>query len=540
MTVDASGAEADLLAQLGVELAEAGRVNDMLVRLADAAREVTHARYAAIGVVGPDGQISDFFTSGLDEDARRRIGDPPRGLGLLGAIRSSAGPIRIADIGADPRATGFPEGHPSMTSFLGTPIRVRERHFGNIYVTDSDEGEFTPRDERLIQALAAFAAVAIRGGELRDERQRWIDGLEGVCGIAATLSRPGQDLGELLPEAARRSRALLNCDTVGVALGAETGLRVPYAFGPRALRLEAIGAFASAGELQGRLTPHSCHVAPFGEGDAAGAIVVVADGEVGHWREEVADILAQHVGGAVVAAQTVSDVKRDLREESDARTAALAAELERRSQQRAVMAQEGERARIARELHDETGQLLTGISLRLKGLGQRLGDSALEGEIDDLRGHVRGVQDAIRRFLRELRPVDLDEGLASAVSDLVTEASSESSCHFKASCDPLPPLPEEVEVALYRIAQEGITNVLRHSDADHATVTLSSTGTSLRLSIEDDGRGFLEGADTAGHGLTGIRERVELIGGGVRISSTPGAGTAVVVDLGLAQDPPAP
>lgn len=533
-SVAAASSQVDLLARLGISLVESGPVPDILARLAAAARELTGARYAAIGVVGPDGILDDFITSGIDAETREKIGSLPRGRGLLGVIHAEDRPVRIADIGADPRSVGFPDGHPPMTSFLGTPIRLGRRHFGNLYVTDATDGCFSASDEQLIEALAAFAAVAIRGGELRQERQRWVEGLEGVCDITAALNRPDRELESVLPEATRRARALLDCDTVGIALGTSESLSVTYAFGVSALRLESAGSFVLASELRSSVSPRECYLARFGARHVAGAIVVVTTGDPGPWRRDVAEILAEHVGGAVTAARAVAEVREGLLEESDARAAELSERLEREAQERALVAQEAERSRIARELHDETGQLLTGISLRLKGLSPRLDDPALEGEVDDLRGHVREVQAAIRRFLRQLRPVDLDKGLSAALVEMTAVATRDSGCMFTSECDSLPPLTEEIEVAIYRIAQESITNILRHSEATEAKVLLTAEGRHIRLSVEDDGRGFSAEQPQAGFGLSGIRERVDLIGGTVRIDSSPGTGTALIVDLSLA------
>lgn len=524
--------QGELLARLGIAMVESGSLAQMLPRLAEAARDLTGARYAAIGVVGADGRLTDFITSGVDRETTERIGALPRGRGLLGAIRAEKGTIRIDDIASDPRSAGFPPGHPVMTSFLGTPIRLADRHFGNIYVTDSPSGAFGGRDEQLIRALAAYAAVAIRGGELGQERQRWVDGLEGVCAIAASLSAPDRDLDQLLPEAARRARNLLGCDTVGIAIGSEGAVCVPYAFGRSALRLETAEDPASSAAFASCVAPLECLVSPFEDPDGGG-IVVVTEGTAGRWQVEIAAILARHVGGAVAASRAAEKARLGLIAESEAHRRELSARLERQSQERALMAQEGERARVARELHDETGQLLTAISLRLKGLGQRLDDDALAAEVDDLRGHVREVQTSIRRFLQDLRPVNLEQGLGPAITELADQASRESSCTFESIVDPLPPIDGEIEVAVYRIAQEAVTNVVRHSGARRATVALVSADRRLRLSVEDDGRGFDTDAPRDGFGLSGIRERVELVGGTLRLDSSPDAGTAVIVDVAL-------
>jgi GAF domain-containing protein len=149
----------------------------VLRRIAEGARDLVQARYAALGVLGPDGGLEQFIHVGVDEETVARIGHLPEGKGLLGALIDEPHPIRLANLADDPRSVGFPEGHPPMNSFLGVPIRIRDEVYGNLYLTEREGGPFTAEDEELVAALAATAASAIDNARLYAEagrRQRWL------------------------------------------------------------------------------------------------------------------------------------------------------------------------------------------------------------------------------------------------------------------------------------------------------------------------------------------------------------------------------
>jgi signal transduction histidine kinase len=143
---------------------------ETLRRIVGAARELADARFAALGVIGPDGALADFISDGMESDTIRAIGHLPEGHGLLGVLIHEPRPLRLPEIGADARSHGFPAGHPPMHSFLGVPILVRDRVFGNLYLTEKVGGPaFTDADEALVIALAGQAGVAIENARLREE-----------------------------------------------------------------------------------------------------------------------------------------------------------------------------------------------------------------------------------------------------------------------------------------------------------------------------------------------------------------------------------
>lgn len=137
-------------------------LHTMLEHIARAACEMVDARYAALGVIGRDGALSDFVHCGVDEATARRIGHLPEGRGLLGTLISDPRPLRLEDLHAHPDSVGFPAHHPPMDTFLGVPIHVRDRIYGNLYLTErADNRPFDEDDERMIEALAAVAGAAI-------------------------------------------------------------------------------------------------------------------------------------------------------------------------------------------------------------------------------------------------------------------------------------------------------------------------------------------------------------------------------------------
>ena len=166
----------------GVAIFSEHSLEGVLQQIVDSAREVVGARYAALGVLGSDRKtLSQFVTSGLSAAERDRIGDLPRGRGLLGLVIREPRPIRSADINRHPQRFGFPAHHPPMKSFLGVPIRSRGEVFGNLYLTEKvGPQEFDREDEAIAVLLAAHAAVAVENARLHDESQRLVRQVEAM------------------------------------------------------------------------------------------------------------------------------------------------------------------------------------------------------------------------------------------------------------------------------------------------------------------------------------------------------------------------
>jgi two-component system sensor histidine kinase UhpB len=208
-------------------------------------------------------------------------------------------------------------------------------------------------------------------------------------------------------------------------------------------------------------------------------------------------------------------------------------ETERReSSARALAAQEAERLRIARELHDEIGQTLTAVALRAEHAAGQGGPE--RRDLAELAEVVQQSLQDVRRISRELRPEALDElGLVNALIALCARVAEQGGMQIRRQLEGgLPELPSDVELAIYRIAQEALTNAMRHSGATEATVSLSRDDSALVLTVADNGRGLPEHVAEGG-GLAGMRERAMLIGAALSINSTPGAGVEVTLRLAL-------
>jgi len=226
--------------------------------------------------------------------------------------------------------------------------------------------------------------------------------------------------------------------------------------------------------------------------------------------------------------------------EALAARAAIAVDLSERvsrdAVRRVVEAQELERGRLARELHDETGQALTSILLGLKPLEQQAESDEAREAIGSLRELVVSTLQNVRRLAVELRPSALDDfGLVAAVERLTDTFREQSGLTVDLATQlGGERLPREIETTLYRIIQESLTNVVKHAGAKTVSIVLQRGGDSVTAIVEDDGRGFDPASTRAGAlGLAGMRERVSLAGGRLQVESTPGAGTTLVAEIPL-------
>jgi two-component system sensor histidine kinase UhpB len=202
-----------------------------------------------------------------------------------------------------------------------------------------------------------------------------------------------------------------------------------------------------------------------------------------------------------------------------------------RSARRVLAAQEAERVGIARDLHDEVGQLLTGVLLELNSIAEATPEH--RREIDGTKEAVRRALDEVRRISSELRPEMLEHlGLASALTELTTTFGRVSDIVVERNFDPsLPKLTPETELAVYRIAQESLTNIARHSSASRVTIALERGPDSIVLSVGDDGRGF-DGSIPEEHGgLRSMRERALLVDGALAIKESPRGGVEVRLEV---------
>ncbi len=534
------------LLETGIAISSELSLDAVLERIVEATAALTGARYVALGVIDRSGTaLERFVTTGVDEQTRAAIGDPPHGGGILGVLIREAKTLRLHDLQEDPRSVGFPPNHPEMHSFLGVPILLRGVAYGNLYLTEKESSEdFTEEDEELVTLLASQAAVAVENARLYESATSWSRQLESLNEIGNALV--GElDLTRLLRLVATRLRELVGARLVAIALPAGEGK----------LRVEA-GAGEDSEELLGASFPRAASKAGrvLQRGRSERVDSMLDDPEI---HQESARLFRATTGlfvplvartegiGVIIVHDKLGPDPRfgdaDLRvaEQFGAR-AAVAVDLSRRvardSLRRVVAGQELERQRLARELHDETGQALTSILLGLKAVEEAGDADEMHNAAEGLRELVVATLRDVRRLAVELRPKALDDfGLVAALERLVQTFSEATTIGVELETTlGEERLPTEVETTLYRIVQEALTNVVKHARARRVSILLMRReGTAIAV-IEDDGEGFDPAAVREdGLGLLGIRERVELLEGRLRVESSPGSGTALAVEVPL-------
>ena len=201
----------------------------------------------------------------------------------------------------------------------------------------------------------------------------------------------------------------------------------------------------------------------------------------------------------------------------------------RESARRALMVQEGERQRVARELHDEVGQTLTAMMLQIESLDPKVPPD-LRDELDELRETARLGAEDVRRIAVRLRPEALEDlGLQSALSALASSFAEHAHVRVERRLERVPPLSQEQELVIYRVAQEALTNIARHARATSTELFLGGVDGEVTLRVRDDGRGLPASAATSSTGIRGMRERAMLIGAELSIGPVDAGGTEVVL-----------
>jgi len=536
------------LIETGIAVTSELSLDAVLQRIVEAAAQLTGAKYAALGVIDRSGQgLERFLTTGIDAETHERIGELPHGRGILGVLIRDSQTLRLRDLTTDPRSVGFPPHHPPMRTFLGVPILLRGVAYGNLYLTEKQGGEdFTAEDEELVTLLAAQAAVAIENARLYESATRWLAQLESLTEVGNALAGE-TELGALLELIATRLGELIGAELVvtAVPVGGDDDLRIEAAAGPRAAGL--------VGTMLSRTTSKSGRVLDRRRSERVDSTFedVEIDQDVARrvgLRSGlfVPMIVGDRAIGVIAAHNKLGSDPRftdeDLRlAETFAARAAVAVDLADRvardSLRRVVEGQELERARLARELHDETGQALTSILLGLKQVEDAKSEQAARHAAAVLRAQIVDTLQNVRRLAVELRPTALDDfGLGPALERLAGSFGEQSgiAVDVETSLDS-DRLPEEIETALYRIVQEALTNVAKHAGASRVSVVVTRRDDSVTAVIEDDGRGFGAGGEAGGGlGLVGMKERVGLLGGRLAIESTEGAGTTVVAEVPVA------
>jgi signal transduction histidine kinase len=523
----------------------------VLNRLVEVARELTGASYAAIGILDDERrELERFITVGIDDELRAAIGELPRGRGVLGELIQHPQPLRLTDVGDHPNSYGFPASHPPMKTFLGVPVMIRGEAFGNLYLTEKQDGDFDEADEEAAMILADLAAIAIENARLftraesrRSELEGAVRRLEASTEIARALEGD-VELPHMLELIAKRGRAIVDTPWLAILLAYQSELEVAAVAG--SLDSSRVGTRLDREStpfdevMQRGLGPHADLPGAFA--DALGDISIAGT----HAFFAPLKLRGNAYGVLIAATTDRGDGKR--LSPDDARlleafaavganaihsTRSVAADRLRHS----IEASERERGRWARELHDDTLQGLGGLRLLLS--------SALRGPQADLAKAVeRAIAQltddiaSLRALISELRPAALDElGLVPAIETLAQRTASAEGVAVETKIDMefegRGILGPEVESSLYRLAQEALTNITKHAAATRVELVLVRRDGVVELSVSDDGAGFDLQDAGEGFGLVGMRERVALAGGHLDITSTPGRGTTLRAELPL-------
>jgi two-component system, NarL family, sensor histidine kinase DevS len=541
--VSASGRDRNsMLLEAGLTLASELSLPAILQRLVELAVELTGARYGALGVLGRDGMLIDFITTGVTEDERRAIGHLPVGRGILGVLIRDVRPLRLADLTQDPRSVGFPPSHPRMRSFLGAPVVARGLVYGNLYLTNKQgAAEFSVEDERALVVLAAQAGVAIDNARLYEEAQRRSRRLEALRELAAAILS-GSPLDTALGLAARHSRELVEADLATIALpvpgGAADALVLEVADGHGADRLRGLEV-PVGGSLWGEvLRTGKTVVIADSAADERVFRQVVEVGELGPAMFVPLRSQGQTFGTLLVARQGgrpgFADADVELME-SFADQAAVAFQYASAQQQIQRLALLEDRERIARELHDGAIQALFAAGMNLQGTAMLAGDPRIDHRIQDVIGELDRVIRDLRNYIFGLRPGLLaDRQLDTALRELAGELERRSDVTTVVEVDPQVAselAPQAADVV--QLVREALSNVSRHAQATTCRVSLRREGEVGVLKVDDDGRGFDPERVQRGQGLGNLATRAADLGAELRIHSDPAEGTTVSVRIPL-------
>jgi signal transduction histidine kinase len=527
-------------------------LDSVLQQICDSARELGAARYSALGVFDSGGNLASFSFSGMSAEESFRVGRCPEGLGLLGAIAREGHTLLVADIAADPRAVGFPPGHPPMTTFLGVPIRHGEETLGNLYLTDKiDAAGFTQQDAQRIEILAAHAAIAISNARLyqasleREKelatRNRELASLNLVARSASTylkleellravveevLSVTRSDAGEMFlrDEASGDMVRQLHLGEAPEAFQMHTRFALGQGYVGRAAEQGKTLAARDLAADPGLLSPEIVEAGfrsyvciPLRARDSVNGVLALASREAGRLDERELTLL-EAIGHQI----------------------GVAVENARLYQQVGLLAVSEERSRIGMDLHDGVIQSIYAVGLSLEAV-RHIMHKDPDKAAAMLDQGVSGLNDAIRdirNFILDLRPRnfegDLRKGLARLIREFQANTMVEVTLHAQEEL--LRALPASVARTLFLTTQEALANIARHARASNVIIRLNRQERFVVLSIEDDGVGFdiSQQASALGHGLANMRSRSEELSGQFHIQSSPGQGTVISLALPLA------
>ena len=504
-----------------------------------AARELVGAEFAAIGVLGPTGGLTEFVHDGMDPDTVARIGRLPQGKGLLGAVLERPAPMRLRQRTDDVRSAGLPPGYPPMESFLGVPIWVRDELFGAFYLANSTRrSEFTAEDEERLAALAASVGGAVDNARLYEAARSRGEWLSASAAVTRHLLS-GEPDGEASPLEliAERTRDIAQADLVLV-------LRPPgREDAPAELAIE-VSVGADADHLRGRTVPVestlSGRVFTAAEpvllphlSDGPG-LSAVTSGEVKLGPIMAVPLLGSGQVHGVLAAARLNGRPAFTGADLDmagsfANHAALAIELAdaRAEQQRSLLLDD--RERIAADLHDHVIQRLFADGLTLQGMLARVGPGPVADQlttvVNDLDENSRLIRSTIFKLQQD--PAAPGRGVRGRLLEVLADVRPllgfDPTLRFSGLLEDR--IPPAVVDDLLAVLREALTNVARHAAARTAQVDLRREDGHLTLRVTDDGRGA--GETTRLSGLANLRRRAEDRGGEFTLTAAQPSGTAL-------------
>ena len=511
------------------------QLDEVLHRIVQTAAELVGARYAALGVLDPtatDRRLSQFVTVGIGADDITLIGDLPHGRGVLGLLIDEPRAIRLNNIADHPSSYGFPPNHPPMATFLGVPITVRGQAFGNLYLTEKQNGEsFTTADEQIVLALATAAGLAVQNARLYEDarqRQAWLEAI----GDISTRLLGGAPTAEVFPLVVARARQLAGAHVSFLALpNSDDTLRVEVADGDVAEALEGQSIPASSMSARVMREGRSHAVADARTDDRiwqtltdaakAGPALFVplgaADGAFGTL------VVTKRIGSPPFSDDTLRLV------ETFAAQAALSLRLAAAALDREQLAVLGDRDRIARDLHDLVIQRLFATGMALEGaLRQMEPPSAAERvrrSVDDLDATIKEIRTTI--FALQAPAPHAGEGLRAAVSQVARQAAEslgfEPRVVFTGPIDTL--VPGRIAEQLLAVLREALSNAARHADATAVEVEVQAGPTEVALFVRDDGRGLPESGRRSG--LANLANRARDVGGSFEARPGDSGGTVI-------------
>ncbi len=521
-------------------------LESLLRRIAALACEQAGARYAAVGVLGVNGELEQFITIGMSPAELARMAHPPVGRGLIGVLMRSKTPLRVSNIAEDPRSAGFPAHHPIMKSLLGVPIRLGNEALGQIYLTEKiDAEEFSDADQLIIEMLASYAAVAISNARLYREliqRDRVLtrrnENLALLNTMASTMST-SDDIDLIVRQSLGQLLSYLRLEVGEVFLRREDSelLQMVHHQGMLIDRLWKKDQLLIGEDIVGATAR-----------DNQPRLFTLPDKKLTLLNPAVADTCLRHLAcmpltgrrgtlGVLVVATCHNQPLDELETQYLATISSwlgTAIENLRLNMQGKRLAILEERERIGMDLHDGIIQSIYAVGLTLEHARLLLNEDVngahqrIDQAIADLNSTIRDI----RAYILDLRPRQLhDEDLMQGIQRLVNEfkANTLIPVSLQGPTDGFPGMTDTEALSIFHIAQEALANIAKHARAKKVEVVVWKTSDRVLLEIHDDGRGFdLNKVRVAiGHGVSNMQTRARNAGGDVEIYSEPGQGTTI-------------